>query len=56
MLDRELNYSAYEQELLALVEMIRIGRPYLEGKPFVAKTDHRALQWLQTQTNAKSAG
>jgi len=23
--------------------------PILDGRPFIAKTDHRALQWLQTQ-------
>ncbi|KAG5461561.1 MAG: hypothetical protein BJ554DRAFT_6224 [Olpidium bornovanus] len=48
--DRETRYNVYEQELLALVEMLRIVRPYIDGRPFVAKTDHRALQWLQTQT------
>ncbi len=50
MLDRELNYSVYEQELLGLVEMLRVGRPYVDGISFIAQTDHRALQWLQTQT------
>ena len=52
MLNRELNYSVYEQELLALVEMLRVGRPYLDGRPFRACTDHRALQWLQTQAKS----
>jgi len=50
MLDRELNFSVYEQELLTLVEMLPVGRPYLDGQPFKAQTDHRALQWLQTQS------
>jgi transposase InsO family protein len=49
MQDSETRYSVYEQELLALVEMVRVGRPYIDGRPFIARTDHRALRWLQTQ-------
>ncbi len=49
MKDAELNYGVHEQELLALVEMLRICRPYLEGHPFRSNTDHQALIWLQSQ-------
>jgi len=49
MKEAETRYSGYEQELLALVEMHRVGCPYLDGKPFTVKTDHRVLPWLQIQ-------
>ena len=49
MTDAETRYGTHERELLAIVEMIRATRPYVEGRQFIAKTDHDALKWLQTQ-------
>src|SRR3954447_15755199 len=46
----ERNYPVHEQELLALLDAIKVWRPYLEGKKFRAYTDHRSLVWLQTQS------
>lgn len=45
----ETRYGTHERELLAIVEMLRVGRPYLEGRSFVVKTDHEALKWLNKQ-------
>jgi hypothetical protein len=45
----ETRYGTHERELLALLELVRIGRPYIEGRTVTAKTDHQALKWLQTQ-------
>ena len=47
--DAETCYGTHERELLAIVEMLRVCRPYLEGRDFVVKTDHEALKWLQQQ-------
>ena len=47
--DAETRYGTHERELLAIVEMLRVCRPYLEGRDFVVKTDHEALKWLQQQ-------
>nr|VZI19671.1 unnamed protein product [Spirometra erinaceieuropaei] len=46
------NYCTYRRELLAIVTFVKQFRPYLLGKPFVIRSDHKALQWLQ---NAKDA-
>ena len=43
----ERNYCATRRELLALVYFLRYFRAYLLGRPFHARTDHAALQWLQ---------
>ena len=45
----ELNYPTHELELLALVEFLKRVRHYLLGTRFVAKTDHQALIWLNSQ-------
>ena len=42
------NYSATERELLAFVHFIDEFRHYLLGRPFIVRTDHAALRWLQT--------
>lgn len=47
--DAETRYGTHERELLAIVEMCRVCRPYLEGIEFTVKTDHEALKWLQSQ-------
>ena len=43
---RELNYSATEQEGLAVIETCKHFLPYLLGRPFTIVTDHRALTFL----------
>lgn len=42
----ESNYCASEGELLALVWATAKYRPYLHGRRFQARTDHKALEWL----------
>ena len=39
----EINYSAFDRELLALYLTIRHFRYFLEGRPFTAFTDHKPL-------------
>jgi len=43
----EQNYTASEQEMLALVWATRYFRCYLYGKRFLVRTDHAALTYLQ---------
>src|SRR5690348_6706699 len=43
------NYSVYDKEMLAILEALRVWRPYLAGKPFTIVTDHAPLQYLQSQ-------
>ena len=44
----EQNYCVTRKEMLALVHFLKEFRPYLLGKTCVVRTDHHALQWLQT--------
>ena len=42
-------YAAYDKEMFAILEALRVWRPYLAGKPFKIVTDHEPLQYLQSQ-------
>ena len=44
----ERQYSTTRKEMLALVWALRHFRPYLYGKKFTARTDHKSLLWLQS--------
>ena len=46
MLPWEQNYSATEQEGLAVVDAYKHFLPYLLGRPFIIQTDHRTLTFL----------
>jgi RNase H-like domain found in reverse transcriptase/Reverse transcriptase (RNA-dependent DNA polymerase)/Aspartyl protease len=47
----ERNYTTGEQEALAVVYALKQWRCYLEGKRFTLLTDHRNLEYLQTQVH-----
>ncbi len=53
MTSAETKYPVHEQELLAIVRALKSWRHYLHGSPFTirVKTDHRSLQYFQTQPN-----
>ena len=51
MLPAERNYPIHEQELLAVICALKEWRHYLHGAKFQVVTDHKSLQWLQTQPN-----
>lgn len=42
------NYCATERELYSLVESVQTFHHYVAGAPFIIRTDHASLQWLQT--------
>ena len=47
----EANYATHERELLAIKESLRRWRCYIEnGTTTTVRTDHKGLQYLQTQT------
>lgn len=43
----EKNYCVTRKELLAIVYYMKAFKQYLLGKPFIVRTDHAALTWLQ---------
>jgi DNA-binding MltR family transcriptional regulator len=47
----EQNYTFHEREILAVVGALHEWRAYLSGNKFIVKSDHRPLQYLQTQTH-----
>jgi RNase H-like domain found in reverse transcriptase len=46
----EQNYPTHERELLAIVQALKLWRPYLLGHRFTVLTDHNPLRYLQTQS------
>lgn len=51
MHDAELNYTTREQELLAIRECLRTWRHYCLGIPIQVHTDHKSLEYINTQRN-----
>jgi hypothetical protein len=49
MIDAETRYPVHEQELLAIIQALSAWRHYLHGSKFVVRTDHKSLQFFQTQ-------
>jgi hypothetical protein len=47
--DEERNYPAQERELLAILHALRSWRCFVEGRPFTVYTDHKPLEYYQTQ-------
>lgn len=52
--EAQRKYSTIEKELLAIVESIKIFRPYLYGRYFVLITDHKPLCYLFNMRNTNS--
>lgn len=46
---RNQKLSAYERELLAIIQACSTWRHYLEGRTFVIRTDHESIKHLLTQ-------
>jgi hypothetical protein len=51
----ELKYSTYEKEALAIVWGCQQFRSYLEGRPFLIRTDHASLQWMRRAEKGRVA-
>ena len=45
----QVSYRTYEQEALAILEGLKKWEDKLLGRPFVILTDHKALQFFETQ-------
>lgn len=50
----EKNYSVTRRELLAIVSAAKNFKYFLIGRPFVIRTDHRALEWLTKSTTVSA--
>ena len=44
-----LALSTYEKKMLAIIKAIKKWRPYLLGKPFTVRIDHKSLKYLLEQ-------
>ena len=44
--DGERHYSAYKLELCGVVTALEHFRYFLQGRKFIIRTDHKALEWL----------
>jgi transposase InsO family protein len=49
----ERNYSVTEREALAIVWSVRHFYPYLHGRKFVLRTDHKPLKFMKTVKDPK---
>lgn len=47
MTKAERRYGTTKREMLALVHFCKVFKPYLWGREFVARTDHKSLEWLR---------
>ncbi|MEO0454665.1 MAG: reverse transcriptase family protein [Verrucomicrobiota bacterium] len=47
MTKSERNYCVTQKEMLSLVRMLKLYRPYVMGRRLTVRTDHAALIWLQ---------
>jgi len=47
--EAESRYPVHEQELLAIIVCLRTWRCYLEGMPFIIRTDHKSLEHIPSQ-------
>jgi hypothetical protein len=52
MNSHELRYPVHEQELLAIVNAMKLWRHHLSGAPFTVQTDHQSLQYVESQNLA----
>lgn len=50
--DSEMELATTHNECLAALSAILLLRPYLEGTIITVRTDHKALKWLFTMTDA----
>lgn len=50
----EQNYDVATKELLSIVSSVKHFRPYLLGRKFIIKTDHSALQYLNSVKDPSS--
>jgi hypothetical protein len=47
--ERNLGKSIYEKEILAILHVVDLWRPYLLGQHFQIKTDHQSLKYFLEQ-------
>src|ERR1700677_5165369 len=47
--ERNLGKSIYEKEMLAILHVVDLWRPYLLGKWFQIKTEHHSLKYCLEQ-------